>query len=148
MNVQFCFFFAGAFNLSCQTTNNHHGYFSVIFFAVDRTQMKSKCIVHAKNRVFITKSNTLDIFRLHISVSFFFFFSNRFQFRICSLLMKISDMPSAFSEFEALYLKAYWLERSNFLKTCTARLPFTILEIFDVRKIFAEKLFATITRKR
>ena len=31
------------------------------------------------------------------------------QFTIC-------DMPSVFLDFEALYLRAYWLERYSFLK--------------------------------
>ena len=52
------------------------------------------------------------------SVVFLFLFTFC-QFRICSLLMKICDMPSAFFEFEAFYLRAYWLESSGFIKPCS-----------------------------
>ena len=43
--------------------------------------------------------------------------------------------PSEFFEVEAIYLKAYWLDRSSWLKTTMSR-------TFGVQKFFAEKLVA------
>ena len=39
-------------------------------------------------------------------------------------------MPFAFLEFEAEYLRAYWLERSSFLKSCTAKLLLNMSQNF------------------
>ena len=50
-------------------------------------------------------------------------------------------MPYAFVEFEALYLRAYWLERSSFLKTSTARLQLTMFQNNGVWIFLAEKYY-------
>ena len=66
---------------------------------------------------------------LHSRVLFSFFFSRQilpiYNFMICSFSMTVCDMPSAFLDFEALYLRAYWLGVLIVLKTCTARLRIT-----------------------
>ena len=40
-------------------------------------------------------------------------------------LITSNDMPSAFSDFEASYLRSYWLQCSSLLKSCSARLLMT-----------------------
>ena len=55
--------------------------------------------------------------------------------------------PSAFLDFEALHLRAYWLERSIFLKTCTAKSQLTMSQIFGVRFFFTKKLLTEAARK-
>ena len=56
--------------------------------------------------------------------------------------MTICDMPSAFLDLEASYLRAYWLERSSFFKTLRERLWLTIANIFGLRNNFPGKLLA------
>ena len=59
-------------------------------------------------------------------------------------MSQICVMSSEFLGFEALYLRAYWLEPCSLLKTCTARLPLTMSQTFGVKEFFAEKLLAKI----
>ena len=54
----------------------------------------------------------------------------------------ISNMPPAFLDFKAVYLRKHWLEHSSLLNTCTTRMPLTMSQIFYVRKSFATKLLA------
>ena len=83
-------------------------------------------------------------------VSFFFFFETDFansEFVICLPLMRINDNPSAFLDFESLYRRAYWLERSIFLKSlrqCCKRLcqRFSSSENFR-REVIGEKKMKT-----
>ena len=108
-------------------------------------------------RKIIHSTRTFFSFRFHILYgkenysmkSGAFRFSNAFcQFNENLFMSQICVMPSAFVEFETLYLREYWLERCRFLKICMARLQLTMSQIFSVLIFFAEKLLAKINRKR